>query len=269
MAAFFCFSFFFTNFGHNLCSTARKESSKFAYRGFIETMCCQPIPFSTNGNDILGELAFEKGVIEVGIDYDPKSEYGMNCIHIHENEEEKEAEAPSTYGTKCIRINEIEEEKEAEEESEYAKETRVSFGGVNVYVHNLTLGDHPGGKTPGPPLTLEWEMDDSFHFKSVDSFEHSLDRPNQRQWSEYGSVKVLDSGLRQLIAAANHSSSEIRKTLSEVYTVRQERTKSKEEDLEKAEAKEAKKEARRLARINRKSKNGINGLLARRRFFGI
>ena len=201
--------------------------------------------FSTNGNYVLRELGFEKDVIEVGIDYDPNA----------------------LYGTKCIRINENEEEKEAGEEPVYANETRVRFGGVNVYVHNLTLGDHPGGTTPGPPLTLEWEMDDSFHFKSVESFEHSLDRPNQRQWSEHGSVKILDSRVRQLIAAANHSSSDIRKTLSEVYAVRQDRTKSKDEDLEKAEAKEAKKESRRLARINRTSKNGINGILARRRFF--
>ena len=45
---------------------------------------------------------------------------------------------------------------------------KVTFGDVTVHVHYLTLGDNPGGATPGPPLTLEWERESYQHFVSVD-----------------------------------------------------------------------------------------------------
>ena len=173
--------------------------------------------------------------------------------------------------------------------------SRVSFGGVSVYVHNLTLGDHPGGTTTGPPLTLEWKMDNSYQFKSVESFErYAIDdrhknRRSRRPYCNGGSneggegdddqeydasatttsVKIIDPSIRQLIAGVDHTSNDIRKALFEVHRIRAERLQSKKEDMEKALEKEERKLAKMVARQKRKSKHGNfnNNMLARRLFF--
>ena len=128
---------------------------------------------------------------------------------------------------------------------------KVAFGGVTVHVHNLTLGDNPGGATPGPPLTLEWERDFNQHYKNVEEYAKSINSMNhgrQRKRKktvlrdgEYHRAKIIDTKKRSRIVAVDHSAKEIKKVLLEIYLIRQHREESKNEDIDKAEKKEEKK----------------------------
>ena len=164
--------------------------------------------------------------------------------------------SPNTplFGVQAFIVNRHGENNEEEEKIE---EKVVSFGGVTIHIHNLTLGDNPGGSTrDGPPLTIEWENNHTLRFNSVDEYrkEHAaignyyrLQRqdggPNDdddlaEQRRDGRRAKKIEGKLRSSIAALDHTPNDLKKTLVDIYKLRQQRLQSKNDDIEKELEKE-------------------------------
>lgn len=114
----------------------------------------------------------------------------------------------------------------------------VRFGSVRVRTHALTLGDNPGATTAaGPPLGLEWEPQNSTRFENINEF--SLAEHGKRDSMViHQKAKKFAPSERQQIAARTHRQASIKKIQMEVREIREEREKSKAEDIAEAEKKE-------------------------------
>ena len=147
-----------------------------------------------------------------------------------------------------------EEAMQRQREGSHGNKTgHVHFGSVRVHTHALTLGDNPSAKTVGPPLALDWEVQESFRFSNVDEF--SLKYHGTRDSLVNHHAEVLPGGLRQQIASQEHSAGSIRHMQQEIFEIRQHRKQSAAEDPNMM----AEEEGLRLKAGVQKKKEGKNG----------
>ena len=112
----------------------------------------------------------------------------------------------------------------------------VQFGSVRVHTHKMTLGDNPGAKTAGPPVTLDWNVQESERFEDVNGYSMKYHGTRDSQRVIEGKLvhaHRMDAKERMKIAGRDHTAGSIRKLQSELYTIKKHREESANEDPEK------------------------------------
>ena len=121
--------------------------------------------------------------------------------------------------------------------SDAAAEDHVKFGSVHVHTHKMTLGDNPGAKSAGPPVTIDWKVEDSERFEDVNGYcmkyHGTTDSQRPDETTETGKVvhahKITHLD-RIHIAGQDHEADSIRKHQLELYKIKKQREQSALED---------------------------------------
>ena len=123
---------------------------------------------------------------------------------------------------------------------EEPKRGGVRFGSIRVRKHNLTLGDNPGAKTFGPPVTMEWQAQESERFATDNDFSIKY-HGTRDSIREKKKPARIDGKVRAKIAAKDHSAGSIRKLQMEMYEIKKHREESASEDPSKVAEKRGEK----------------------------
>lgn len=144
----------------------------------------------------------------------------------------------------------------------------VRFGGVRVHTHKMILGDNPGGRTTtGPPVTLNWDVEASEQYSTIDGFAREYYGRND---SLRPSARIISGTQRREIAAADNSDDVIEEVQKQVRTIRNSRGISAHDPhnldiLEEEKEGKKKKGGRRFGRLVRSTEKKSGGSL---RMFG-
>jgi len=115
----------------------------------------------------------------------------------------------------------------------------VRFGSVRLHTHKRVLGDNPAVHD-GPPITLDWAVQKSERFQSVDDYDKVIRAEDNDPTKEHHPhvKRIAGFDRTQMMREAGHSYGSMARVYEEINKIKKDRTKPTDPVIEEDEEEE-------------------------------
>ena len=116
------------------------------------------------------------------------------------------------------------------------QQNKVSFGGITIREYGIELGDHPCATGIGAPLTIGWNVQETYSHKNLELYEYmnSMRLESEGRHRKCGKELIIPAFERNaLLLRAGYREDQLEHAIKQMHVVKVQRGESRQDDISK------------------------------------